>query len=311
MSIKQPVKAVQMTNNLMLKIISVVLAIGLWLYVYTSDYTEMSFNVPVKVVNLNENLVAINESGLVNVVLRGPNFSLKSISFNDIKINVDGSNFEVGKMSYRIRLNEIKVPAGITVIKVEPSEIHFTIDKLIKKKVKVNPTFIGEPLKGYKVESVKVNPEYVELQGSERLLSKLEYVDTFPINLSSRYEPLVYSVGLKLPEGSKVIDNNLVEIIVKFTEDIVEYTISDLKLKVKGEKKNFKYEFIDKDVTVRLKGRSDRLNANNIKNVVELFVDVSHIEQPGIYLLKVDRVLKTNVEVIDIKPEKVRLKVTE
>jgi YbbR domain-containing protein len=300
-----------MVSNLMLKIVSVILAVGLWFYVYTSDYTEMSFNVPLKVVNLNENLAAINETGLINVVLRGPNFSLKSISFNDIKINIDGSNFEVGEVKYRIKLTEIKVPAGITVVRVEPSEVHFIIDKLITKRVKVNPTFIGEPLKGYKIASVRINPESVQLQGSEKQLSSLDYVDTLPINLSSRYEPLVYSVGLKIPEGSKVVGNNQVEVIVKFTEDIVEYTVNDLELRFKGKKEYLKYELIDKDVIVRLKGRSDKLNLNNIKNVIELFLDVSNIDKGGTYLLKVERVLKSDIEIMEIKPEKVRVKISE
>jgi len=38
-------------------------------------------------------------------------------------------------------------------------------------------------------------------------------------------------------------------------------------------------------------------------------VDVSKIDKPGKYLLKVDKLLKDDIEVVSINPDKVRVKV--
>lgn len=298
-----------MTNNLLLKITSIILAIGLWFFIATSDYTEVSFNVPIKIENLDNGMVAINKTGLVNVVLRGPNFSLKNMSYNDIKVSIDASNFNVGEIKYRIKTSEVKVPAGINVVEIVPSEIVFLVDEVITKSVKINPTFIGEPLKGYKVSSVKMIPESVKLQGAKRILSKLDFIDTLPINLSSRYETLIYSVGLKLPDGVKLVENNQIDAVVKFSEDIVEYSFNDFVINFRGANSNLKYEIIDNEINVKLKGRSDRLNSENAKKLLELYVDVSKIPGPGKYLLRIDKLLKDDIDVVSITPDKVRVKV--
>lgn len=299
----------KVTNNLLLKTTSVILAIGLWFFVATSDYTEVSFTVPIKIENLNDNMVAINKTGLVNVVLRGPNFSLKNMSYNDIKVSIDASNFNVGEIKYRVKTSEVKVPAGIDVVEIVPSEVVFLVDEVITKIVKINPTFIGEPLKGYKVSSVKMIPESVELQGAKRILSKLDFIDTLPINLSSRYETLIYSVGLKLPDGVNLAENTQVDAVVKFSEDIVEYSFNDFVINFRGANPDLKYRIIDNEINVKVKGRSDRLNSDNTKKLLELYVDVSKILKPGKYLLKIDKLLKDDIEVVSITPDKVRVEV--
>lgn len=298
-----------MTNNLLLKITSVILAIGLWFFIATSDYTEVSFTVPIKIENLNNSMVAINKTGLVNVVLRGSNFSLKNMSYNDIKVSIDASNFNVGEIKYRVKTSEVKVPAGINVVEIVPSEVVFLVDEVITKSVKINPTFIGEPLKGYKVSSVKMIPESVKLQGAKRILSKLDFIDTLPINLSSRYETLIYSVGLKLPDGVNLAENTQVDAVVKFSEDIVEYSFNDFVINFRGANPDLKYGIIDNEINVKVKGRSDRLNSDNSKKLLELYVDVSKILEPGKYLLKIDKLIKDDIEVVSITPDKIRVKV--
>lgn len=298
-----------MTNNLLVKITSVILAIGLWFFIATSDYTEVSFAVPIKIENLNNSMVAINKTGLVNVVLRGPNFSLKNMSYNDIKVSIDASNFNVGEIKYRVKTSEVKVPAGINVVEIVPSEVVFLVDEVITKSVKINPTFIGEPLKGYKVSSVKMIPESVKLQGAKRILSKLDFIDTLPINLSSRYETLIYSVGLKLPDGVNLAENTQVDAVVKFSEDIVEYSFNDFVINFRGANPYLKYGIIDNEINVKVKGRSDRLNSDNAKKLLELYVDVSKILEPGKYLLKIDKLIKDDIEVVSITPDKIRVKV--
>lgn len=298
-----------MTNNLLVKITSVILAIGLWFFIATSDYTEVSFTVPIKIENLNDSMVAINKTGLVNVVLRGPNFSLNNMSYNDIKVSIDASNFNVGEIKYRVKTSEVKVPAGIKVVEIVPSEVVFLVDEVITKSVKINPTFIGEPLKGYKVSSVKMLPESVKLQGAKRILSKLDFIDTLPINLSSRYETLIYSVGLKLPDGVNLAENTQVDAVVKFSEDIVEYSFNDFVINFRGANPDLKYGIIDNEINVKVKGRSDRLNSDNAKKLLELYVDVSKILEPGKYLLKIDKLIKDDIEVVSITPDKIRVKV--
>lgn len=299
-----------MGNNLFLKIISIIMAIGFWFFVSTSDYNEFSFSVPVKLKNIKNDMIAVNETGLVSVVLRGPSFTLKNISFKDIEVSVDGTNFNVGRNLYRIRLSEVKVPAGIDVVRLEPSEISVNVDEVVSKELSVVPAFIGEPKPGFKVSTINITPKSLKILGPKNLLSNIEAAETFPINVSERSEPLVYSVGLKLPEGTKVDGSGQVEVYVKFSEDIKIEEIKGFTVVLRGQKEGFDYKLLDNEVSLKVKGRVDKLSAEYLKQKISVYADVSELEKPGKFLVKLGTLLSDNLEVLSMKPEKIRVEVS-
>lgn len=299
-----------MGNNFFLKIISVIMAVGFWFFVSTSDYNEFSFNVPVKLKNIKSDMIAVNETGLVNVVLRGPSFTLKNISFKDIEVSVDASNFAVGKNLYRIRLSEVKVPAGIDAVRVEPSEVIINIDEVVSKELNLVPTFIGEPKPGFKVSSVNITPKSLKILGPKNLLDNLEAAETFPINVSEKSEPLIYSVGVKLPDGAKVDGSGQVEVFVKFNEDIKIEEIKSFPVVLRGEREGNVYKLLDNEVLLKIKGRVDKLSPEYLKQKVSVYVDVSELDKKGKFLVKLNTLLNDDVEILSIKPEKVRVEVS-
>jgi len=90
-------------NNNILKILSVIIAIIVWFVVATSEQQEVSFYVPIKFVSEPEGLKAFTDVNLVSVLVKGPKVSMKSLSFNDIRIEIDVSSFKSGEYLYRIK----------------------------------------------------------------------------------------------------------------------------------------------------------------------------------------------------------------
>ena len=299
-----------MGNNFFLRIISVIMAIGFWFFVSTSDYNEYSFNVPVKLKNIKNDMVAVNENGLVNVVLRGPSFTLKNISFKEIEVSVDASSFTVGRNFYRIRLSEVKVPAGIDVVRVEPSEVVINIDEVVSKELNLVPTFIGEPKPGFKVSSVNMSPKSLKVVGPKNILDRLDVGETFPINVSERSEPLIYSVGVKLPEGVRVDGSGQVEVYIKFSEDIKIEDIKSFPVVLRGEKDGFVYKLLDSEVSLKVKGRVDKFSLEYLKQKISIYADVSEIDKTGKFLVKLGTMSNDDLEILSVKPEKVRVEVS-
>lgn len=300
-----------MFKHINLKVFSVLIAISLWLVVATSDISEMKMYVPVKLKNISEGYVAVTDETLLNIEVTGSNMLLQNISHNDIVIDIDVSNFNVGSKNYRIKDVDIKKPNGIEVVRVEPQNINIKVDKMVDKLVKVVPSFIGEPKEGFKVETVETFPKTVSMQGAESELNNSEFIETLPINLSSRYEGMIYATGMKLGDGIEKTDPEQVDVFINFSEDIVEEVFDEFRIYSENLLDNVTYKVSPEIVKIKVRGRKDRLNEKNINNFIRLTVDLSGIESSGKYLREINKNVNDTVRILSMEPQNVRIEVTE
>ncbi|MGB9732100.1 MULTISPECIES: CdaR family protein [Calditerrivibrio] len=296
-----------MINNNILKIISVIIAVIVWFIVATSEQQEVSFYVPIKFKNEGEGLKAFTDTNLISVLVKGPKISMKNFTFNDIKIEVDLSNFQSGEYLYRIKPTDVMLPSGIHLIRVEPQDIKIIIDKLGKKTVKVLPTFIGELKDGYKISSVTITPSHVTVYGTSKKIKALESVETLPINISGVDASLKQKVGIKVGEIITDAKPNEVQIELKVVENIIVKNLNNLSFVLENLNPHFKVIRINPDrVDLSVRGRSDKLNSlDNLK----LFVDLSKINRDGIYELPVKVAGIEGVDVVDITPSRIKIEV--
>ncbi len=80
---------------------------------------------------------------------------------------------------------------------------------LSKKVVSIKPVFSGEPVEGYVVEKVKIDPSKIEIAGDNEKLEKITSIDTGKIDLSTRSQPFSCESVLELPEGITVTNKNV------------------------------------------------------------------------------------------------------
>jgi len=296
-----------MINNNILKIISVIIAVIVWFIVATSEQQEVSFYVPVKFKNEGEGLKAFTDTSLISVLVKGPKISMKNFTFNDIKIEIDLSNFQSGEYLYRIKPTDVMLPSGIHLIRLEPQDIRIMIDKLGKKTVKVIPSFIGDLKDGYKISSVVITPSYVTIYGTSKKIKALESVETLPINISGVDGNLKQKVGIKVGEIISDAKPGEVQVELKIVENIIVKNLNNLSFVLENLNPHFKVVRINPDrVDLSVKGRSDKLNSlDNLK----LFVDLSKINKDGIYELPIKVTGTEGVEVVDIIPSKIKIEV--
>ncbi len=295
-------------NNIFLKVLSVILAISMWLIVATSEYDQIQFSVPVKLRNVPDSRVAVTDENLINVTLRGPRLILNSLSYNDINMEIDVSNFTSHTTEYRIKDSDISIPSGVEVVRVSPPSVNITIDNIISKKVDVSPFFVGEPAKGFKVHTLEIKPSAVVVEGAATLLNNITSIETLPINLSGKFKKVNYSVGMKRINGIKNIDPPQVEIVVTFQEDIIQQEFKNISIIMRNQKEGYTYKLLTKKADITVKGRSDILNSENIVKNMTLYVDVSGLEE-GQYLRDIKSESSLNVDIVDISPSKARLEV--
>jgi len=295
-------------KDINIKLLSFLFAIFLWFIVTSTDYTEVSVYVPIKLLNVPENYIAVSEDKIVNIVLRGTNMILKNMSQNDIFAGIDVSNFKAGNIKYDIMMGDVKVPAGVEVKRIEPANIAIVIDSMVSKKMEVIPFFIGTPKGGYRLSNIAISPNEIAVFGAKSRIENVNYIETMPIILTNEYQEKNINIGLNLKEGITETNPPEVKIILTFNENIIEKEFLDVPLIVKNSKNLKIVKMHPQSVRIKIEGRSDLINSD-LADLLEVFIELNDIVNSGTYIRNVAYVSKQDINVIHIIPNVVRLEV--
>lgn len=173
------------TRNLGWKLLSLALAILLWLVIVRSPELTREIPVPVLYQGMPENLI-INSDLEQNVRLqiRGPSGELTPQSLTDAMVILDLGNVnEAGSRTYTIRSSNVSLPRGVVLLRAVPSQIRIRFDRRGVRSLPVRPR-LSPPPEGYEVGNVVVVPETLRVTGPEENVNSLEYVETDLIDLS-------------------------------------------------------------------------------------------------------------------------------
>ncbi len=228
-----------------------------------------------------------------------------------MNIEIDVSKMKPGYTNSIINVENIKIPPGIQVVDIQPAAIEIIVDSLILKSMKVAPTFIGEPALGYKVGSVNVYPENVQVKAAESKIEDQTTVETLPVNLSDKRDPITYSIGMKQYEGIQEYLPPQVEVFVVFKEDIQEKVFETIEVSPPVEvAEGFEAKVAD-TVTMTISGRVDLLENDFIKSELMPSVDLSSIRTKGKFLRKIKINDSKLLKVLKVEPDKVRVEVID
>ena len=168
-------------ENLFYRILSVLLAVGLWWYVtdQQNPVTEQVLNVPMEVRGITEQLVVAEKPASVQVRVQGNKRKLQEISSRDLDAWV---SFKQPKAGEKIVQVEVSVPSGVELVNVYPSQARIVLDKItqVQLPVTVNMDMV-ELMEGYKYIAPAVTPSHVLVSGPENALNEIEELFVQPI----------------------------------------------------------------------------------------------------------------------------------
>ncbi len=204
-------------KNLSLKIFSLIVAALLAYYVH-SDTNEgvIGLSVPVELKGLPADRVVIYPlARQVQVSIKGPSFLLSQIyasppSFR-VKLPEDLGNRFVAILNKK----DLTLPPTIQVMRVEPSEIEFKFDKLIKKTVPVQVTQIGTVPEGFKITEITAEPKELVVTGPQTELMTIKRVETEPIDLREMNTDTERDVTLRFMMQQSELSATVVKVKVK------------------------------------------------------------------------------------------------
>ena len=140
-------------HNLPAKILALLVAVVLWLYVMNDQNPaiEGNYTVPVTIENAPDGYQINAAADTVTIRVRGARSLFVAADRSDFHASVRLSDFVEGEKAYTV---ETSIPYGFELVSVSPDKISVTLDRIVQKTFKAELTASGEPVSGYTVDKI-------------------------------------------------------------------------------------------------------------------------------------------------------------
>lgn len=229
-----------MINKFTLKVLSLIIAILIWLLVRNVDdpiVVRTFYEIPVSIENasyLAENLeipLLVDGKDTVKVRVKGARSVVSKLKKEDIKAVADMTQI-ISKDTTPIMVPVEVTGTGISDsdITVRPRNIQVDIEKQksVEKTIAVS-TGDTQPDKDYEIGNLKANPEKVTISGPETIINKIDKVVAL-IDVTGRK-----GSNIEIKSQLKIYDKNLDELSPKQLEYLNIKEISDNTIRIQAQ----------------------------------------------------------------------------
>ena len=167
------------SQNFVLKVIALALAVAAWWYVAGESKVLVSFIVPLEIRNVPAGLTMTNKPGReVEVRLSGPSSLLSGMRPSEISAGVDLAAARAGRQLFTLDDRVIKVPPGTKVQRSFPSSIEVVLEKTERRAVPVSARVGGGPAVRRRIAKVEIDPPSMEIEALPEEFSRMPVVYT-------------------------------------------------------------------------------------------------------------------------------------
>lgn len=195
-------------KNLPLKVLSVVLALFLWILISRGEggeRMEISLGLPVELHNLPPEMEVVQGPvERVDVRMSGPRRIVSRVSKQGIFVPLDLKGAAEGETTFELFTSDIKVPERVTVTRVSPSSITVTLEKTAKKEVAIVIPVKGTPEKGFRAGQPEVTPDRIQIKGPRSRLGAIQSLTTTPVSVEGASSDVQGETSVILPEDGSV-----------------------------------------------------------------------------------------------------------
>ena len=114
-----------------LKLLSLVFAVALWVFLVVEDKGEAVYTVPLDVKNVpvGTEVVALGAEAIA-VRVQGLRHVLSRIDERELHATVDLRGARPGDVLVRLRPEDITLPRGVEVVRITPAQVRATLDPI-------------------------------------------------------------------------------------------------------------------------------------------------------------------------------------
>ncbi len=284
-------------------------AFMLWLFVNAGERETQVLPFPIELRNLPERSILTNPDRVetVSVRLNGPGPLLASLDAKRSPIVLDLSNVEIGAdLRLKVRDEMVRVPRGVRILDIEPSRVPVRLERLKRASIPVSLAPVGEPREGYKILTMKLSPEKVQVSGPASIVDRLTALETEPIDLTDLAASTQKTVGLVRADQLSV-KPDLVTVEVAVAPIVTTREFKRLAVEVRNVDRPFQLRPPRVNLTVR--GPQRVVQGLTLEDGAVYVDGAGH--EPGEHIVEAEVALPPGVELMKRDPPVLRLEILE
>jgi len=169
-------------RHLGLKLLSLGLAVLLWMAVAGEEIVERGLRVPLELQQMPANVELSGDvPTAVDVRVRGASGALSRIGAGDVVAVLDLRAARPGRRLFPLTPDQVRAPFGVDIVQVTPSAVAMAFEASATRTVPVVPSVDGRPAAGYVVGALTADPATVEIVGPESAVKRAAEVLTEPV----------------------------------------------------------------------------------------------------------------------------------
>jgi YbbR domain-containing protein len=292
-----------------LKVLSLVLAVLLWMVVSGEETVERGLRVPLELLQVPAGLELTGEvPATVDVRVRGASGTLSRVSTGDVVAVLDLRSARSGRRLFPLTPDQVRVPFGVEVVQVQPSALAMAFESSASRQVPVVPAVDGRPAPGYVVGQMTADPKTVEVIGPETAVRRVTEALTEPVSVSGARDHVRQSVILGLIDPSLRLKNARAAMVtVQIVPAPLERSLRGRPVHLRNVPGTLEAQAVPSAVDLTLRGSREALARVESDDIVA-YVDLAGLG-PGQYSLTVHADSSPEAGVTRIEPSTVQVQI--
>lgn len=248
-----------------LKVVSIVFAVLIWLYVTAQIGERQTFRVPLEFANMPESLTVVHDVPKdVAITMRSTRSELLKLRLlSNVKATVDLGGARRGRVIVPLSVDILSLPAGFKredATIVGPKSLSLDFERIVRVSLPVIPVLRGGVAKDMiLVGRPAVTPDRVLVSGPASAMEGVTVVETGPINLGNKRGKFSNEVLLHPGPGCDVVP---AKVLVEFeVSKRAVRTISGIPPTLLQGEEGFEVEYSPKTAALTVEGPEELVNA--------------------------------------------------
>ena len=190
-------------QNWGLKVVSLLLALALWLVLVPQDkvLSEKTLTVPLETRNTPDNVEIVEKSpSTVDVTVRATSRILNQVSPSTVTAGLDLERATVYQQDYPLNTSMISLPPGADVIEVRPNKVQIKLEWTKEATLVVHPSIRGKVAAGLRISKIEADPKEVVVRGPESKVKTKDTATTAPVDVTDLSQTGEFEVDVILPK---------------------------------------------------------------------------------------------------------------
>ena len=255
-------RAIWPFRHIGLKLLSVAIAVLLWMVIAGEETVERGLRVPLELQQVPPGLELLGDvPTTADVRVRGASGTLSRVSPGDIVVVLDLRSARTGERLFHLTPEEVRAPFGVEVVQVSPPTVAVAFEKTASRNIPIKPAVEGKPAAGYMVGKATADPPTVDVVGPESAVRRVTEALTEPVSVAGALGPVQETVTVGTVDPAvRVRTQRTAKVTVQIVPAPLEQTVRDRPVHLRNLPANLMATVMPREVDVTLRGSREALS---------------------------------------------------